>query len=185
MPFALLIGLAWAVFIIYWIVSAFNTKRYVRRSYALWWVRAIFVVVVILALQIPGFKAFSFSIAQMSVNPVLGTLGVLFAVLGIGFAVWARVHLGRNWGMPMTLKENPELITTGPYAYVRHPIYTGILLAILGSGLVSLFWLVIFVFAGAYFIYSARTEEKIMLNEFPDQYPAYMKRTKMLIPFVF
>jgi protein-S-isoprenylcysteine O-methyltransferase Ste14 len=87
--------------------------------------------------------------------------------------------------MPRAIKENPELVTSGPYRYVRHPIYTGVLLALLGSTLVAgPWWLIVFVIACIYFFYSAKQEEKRMLAAFPDTYPAYMQRTKMLVPFV-
>jgi protein-S-isoprenylcysteine O-methyltransferase Ste14 len=87
--------------------------------------------------------------------------------------------------MPMTRKERPELVTSGPYAYVRHPIYTGILVAVFGSAIgTSPFWLIPFVLLGIYFVYGARREEKLMMEQFPEQYPQYMSRTKMLVPFV-
>ena len=106
-------------------------------------------------------------------------------MLGITLAIWARRHLGRNWGMPMSLKEEPELVTSGPYKYIRNPIYSGMLLALLGTGLVlGLPWLVAFVACSIYFIYSSKVEEKIMAEQFPQTYPEYKKRTKMLIPFV-
>jgi protein-S-isoprenylcysteine O-methyltransferase Ste14 len=99
---------------------------------------------------------------------------------------WARYYLGKNWGMPMTVKEDPELVTGGPYTFVRHPIYTGILLAVLGSVLASsLLWLVILVFFTYEFIRSVKGEEMLMTKQFPEKYPAYKKRTKMLIPFVY
>jgi protein-S-isoprenylcysteine O-methyltransferase Ste14 len=124
--------------------------------------------------------------ATGSVPPALGFASVALAAFGIGFAVWARTYLGRNWGMPRSIKENPELVTTGPYAYVRHPIYTGVLLALLGSVLMSgLPWLIVFVVACGYFIYSAYQEEGVMLRTFPESYPPYKARTKMLIPFIF
>jgi protein-S-isoprenylcysteine O-methyltransferase Ste14 len=86
----------------------------------------------------------------------------------------------------MTQKQDPELVTSGPYRYIRHPIYTGILLAALGSSIsVSIFWLVFFVISGVYFIYSANVEEKLMMKEFPKTYPTYKAKTKMLIPFIF
>ncbi|MGH8300548.1 MAG: methyltransferase family protein, partial [Steroidobacteraceae bacterium] len=95
------------------------------------------------------------------------------------------MNLGRNWGMPMSLRQGHELVTSGPYAYVRHPIYTGIMLAMIGSALaVGLLWLLLFALYFAYFLFSARTEEQMMLAQFPDTYPAYRRRTRMLIPFV-
>jgi protein-S-isoprenylcysteine O-methyltransferase Ste14 len=118
-------------------------------------------------------------------SALMGSIGVVFCALGIGLAIWARIHLGRNWGMPMSRKENPALVTTGPYAFVRHPIYTGMLLAMLGSTIAeSALWTLPLALLGAYFIFSARREEELMIEQFPEQYPAYMKRTKMLLPSV-
>ncbi len=86
----------------------------------------------------------------------------------------------------MSVKENPELVTTGPYAHVRHPIYTGVIFAMLGSCLAAgWIWLLWFIVIVPYFIYSATQEEKLLAKTFPEAYPAYKKRTKMLIPFVF
>jgi protein-S-isoprenylcysteine O-methyltransferase Ste14 len=85
----------------------------------------------------------------------------------------------------MSRKQNPELVVTGPYAFVRHPIYGGILLALLGSTIgLGILWLVPLVLGGVYLVYAAKREEKLMLEQFPDQYPAYMKRTRMLVPFI-
>jgi len=113
-------------------------------------------------------------------------VGVGLCLAGFGFAVWARMNLGRNWGMPMSLRQGHELVTSGPYSYVRHPIYTGIMLAMIGSALtLGLIWLVLFAVTFVYFAFSARTEEELMVAQFPDTYPAYRRRTKMLIPFVF
>lgn len=116
---------------------------------------------------------------------VLGVIGAIVFASGLLLAVWARIHLGHNWGMPMTQKQEPELVTDGPYRLVRHPIYTGILLGMVGTGLaISLWWLIACVLIGAYFIHSARVEEGNLMRTFPRQYPSYRARTKMLIPFV-
>ncbi len=88
--------------------------------------------------------------------------------------------------MPMSLREGHELVTTGPYAFVRHPIYTGILLAVIGTTLVrGIPWIVLSAAIFAYFIYAATIEERSMIGQFPKEYPAYVNRTKMLIPFLF
>ena len=118
-------------------------------------------------------------------SPVLEVVGTILFVSGLGVAVWARVHLGRNWGMPMTQKADPELVTSGPYHLVRHPIYSGILLAMLGTALATnLDWLIVFGILGAYFVYSATVEERLLAATFSTTYPSYREHTKMLIPFV-
>jgi len=106
--------------------------------------------------------------------------------LGLSFAIWARVHIGRNWGTPMSQKDDPELVTSGPYHSVRHPIYSGILMAGVGTAVaLSWFWLIAVVLAGAYFLYSATVEERNLAKQFPEAYPTYRRSTKMLVPFVF
>ena len=184
-----LIVALWLIFIACWAVMAMGAKRTVGLRF---WGREIglrlgVLVLIVLALRIPAVR----HVVQdarghaAGISPLLGLGGVVLCALGIAFAIYARVHLGRNWGMPMTRKENPELVSSGPYAYVRHPIYTGILVAVFGSAIgTSPFWLIPFALLGIYFVYSARSEEKLMLEQFPEQYPQYMRRTKMLVPFV-
>jgi protein-S-isoprenylcysteine O-methyltransferase Ste14 len=110
---------------------------------------------------------------------------MIVLLLGLAFAVWARIHLGRNWGMPMTQKDQPELVTSGPYHLVRHPIYSGVLLGLLGTALAtSLYFLIALGIVGAYFLYSASVEERLLAKTFPTAYPSYRAHTKMLIPFV-
>ena len=85
----------------------------------------------------------------------------------------------------MTEKAEPELITSGPYRFVRHPIYSGLLLGLLGTALATnLYWFIAFGAALAYFAYSASVEERLLTASFPDTYPSYRAHTKMLIPFV-
>jgi protein-S-isoprenylcysteine O-methyltransferase Ste14 len=180
----LFIGLAWCAFYIYWLFSAFSAKKNMRVSRT----GAFFRVIILLAIIFfiitsEQFRQFAGTTPH---SAALAVIGAALCVAGLAFAVWARVHLGKNWGMPMSLKEQPELITSGPYRLVRHPIYSGILLAMLGSALVGgAIWLLIAVIFGCYFIYAAKKEQHIMLKEFPDQYSAYMKRSKMLIPWIF
>ena len=119
-------------------------------------------------------------------NPWLQGIGLAIFFLGLALAVWARIYIGRNWGMPMSEKADPELVTTGPYRTIRHPIYSGIILAIAGTTVaVSLYWLIAVVLVGAYFVYSAIMEERYMNERFPDTYPRYKQSTRMLVPFIF
>ena len=177
MPLQTVILIVWGVFWVYWLASALRAKTSTgsRRLGAR----------IPIALLVVGlarlFHGHSFTVHSTA----LKVLGVILFGAGLGLAVWARIYLGRNWGMPMTQKQEPELVTSGPYRFVRHPIYSGILLALLGSGLATNgYWLIPFVACLLYFIYSARVEEGIMTSTFPSTYPAYRARTKMLIPFV-
>jgi protein-S-isoprenylcysteine O-methyltransferase Ste14 len=116
---------------------------------------------------------------------ILGWAGALLTAIGIGFAIWARLNLGRNWSSHPAMKEHHELVTTGPYAYVRHPIYTGIMLAALGTAIMSsIFGVGMLIFISIFFALRINKEEKIMLELFPEQYPIYQKHTKRLVPFV-
>jgi protein-S-isoprenylcysteine O-methyltransferase Ste14 len=183
----LIVVAAWAAFLLVWFVSAFNTKRTVSLSWrSLWWRVGMIAAIALLAAS-GGHETIQFAtFTATSPNAFLESLGALICVIGVAFAIWARLHLGRNWGMPMSFKENPDLVSSGPYAYVRHPIYTGVLTAMLGAALVAgPFWLLPFVFFGLYFNFAATKEEARMLETFPATYPAYKKRTKKLIPFVF
>jgi protein-S-isoprenylcysteine O-methyltransferase Ste14 len=172
------VAVLWVVFWVYWMISAAGAKQGTRARRAR--VPGLLIaVLVVLVLHV--FKVGSLAIH----DPAVRALGACLLVAGLGLAVWARINLGRNWGMPMTLKAEPELVTSGPYRFVRHPIYSGILLAALATALaVSAYWLLIAAILGAYFVHSARVEEGLMAASFPTAYPSYRAHTKMLIPFV-
>jgi isoprenylcysteine carboxyl methyltransferase (ICMT) family protein YpbQ len=111
--------------------------------------------------------------------------GAILCVVGLVFAVWARVTLGRSWGMPMTLHDDPELVTSGPYRYVRHPIYTGLSAMLLGTSLVYPLAAVPCLLTVAYSLFAARREERDMEQRFPADYPEYKARSRFLVPFLF
>jgi protein-S-isoprenylcysteine O-methyltransferase Ste14 len=172
------IAVAWVIFWVYWFASAIGVKegRASRRRIPLNGLSALSVLVLLRV-----FRGGSLVVH----SPVLGAIGAVVFVAGIGLAIWARVHLGRNWGMPMTQKAEPELVTSGPYRFVRHPIYSGLLAALLGTALATnLIGLIIVAVLGGYFYYSATVEERNLIARFPNAYPAYRARTKKLIPFV-
>jgi protein-S-isoprenylcysteine O-methyltransferase Ste14 len=112
--------------------------------------------------------------------------GTILVAGGLAFAVWARLHLGRNWSATVTVKEDHTLIRTGPYRYVRHPIYTGLLLAFAGTALAIGEWRGILAFAIVLFAYmrKAQIEEERMSATFPE-YEEYRHTTSALIPFVY
>lgn len=174
----------WLAFWIYWLAAAIGVKS--SRTGRTGWARFAgfrvgIIIVVLLLVRGGGFKKHA-----ANSDPWLLGIGLAVFVLGLALASWARVYIGRNWGMPMSQKADPELVTTGPYRRVRHPIYSGIILAMIGTAIaVSLYWLVAAVLIGAYFIYSATVEERFMGGRFPESYPEYKRSTKMLVPFVF
>jgi protein-S-isoprenylcysteine O-methyltransferase Ste14 len=176
--FRIVVIVAWVILGIYWFVSAFAAKEGSGggRRVPL---NALTALAVVLLLRF-------FSGGSLAVHsPVLGAVGAFVCVLGIALAIWARVDLGRNWGMPMTEKAEPELVTSGSYRLVRHPIYSGLLVAVLGTALVTnLLGLAIVVVMTGYFYYCASVEETNLTATFPIAYPAYRARTKMLIPYV-
>ena len=175
----------WLVFLGYWFVSALQAKKNVHPTMKGLWIRIILAFIVILILQSKIFNGIEPQGADTSLNPIVDIIGSILTIAGVTFAIWARYHLGKNWGMPMSVKEKPELVRSGPYEYVRHPIYTGVLVAIFGSLLIAgSWWIIIFVAASSYFLYSAYQEEKLLMQQFPADYPKYKNKTKMIIPFL-
>lgn len=170
----------WGAFWLYWLVAAFSMKRgkvpWSRRLR----IRALIVFIVVALSRFGVFRSNGISTA-----PWRSALGLGLLALGLGFAIWARMHIGRNWGTPMTQKDEPELVRSGPYHLVRHPIYSGILVAGVGTAVaLSWLWLIGVGLTGIYFIYSATIEERYLTERFPDTYPVYKHSTKMLVPFI-
>jgi protein-S-isoprenylcysteine O-methyltransferase Ste14 len=192
----IIVSIAWVVMILYWLISAFSAKKNILRSKS-WaksfWVRILFVVAVVWVFQVSGLwesmkgsGAYPGGAGLVPGVAWLVPLGAALTLAGIAFAIWARVHLGRNWSGVPSIKKDHELVTSGPYRFVRHPIYTGIIAALLGTAFVDgLPWLVAFVIFGIVFVMRIPVEEKFMMQFFPDQYPEYRKRTKALVPFVY
>ncbi len=175
------VAVGWSAFWLYWLVAAFSMKRgRIPWSRELR-IRALIAVVVILLIRLGAFRGHG-----INTDPWRACIGIALFALGLGFAIWARIHIGRNWGTPMTQKNEPELVTSGPYQQVRHPIYAGILLGGVGTALaLSWVWLTAVVLVGMYFLYSATVEERYLTEQFPDDYPVYKRSTKMLVPFIF
>jgi protein-S-isoprenylcysteine O-methyltransferase len=177
----------WIVFGSFWVLAAFVQKRNARRQTVgsrLMQTSIILLVVLPFFTETPRLGLLYRHLYPNS--PELQYSGVLLLLLGCGFAVWARFVLGRNWSGIVTVKEDHTLITRGPYAWVRHPIYTGILLALLGTAVavgrvINLVELPVVAFA---FWLKLRTEEKFMHETFGEQYTAYRQQVKALIPHV-
>ena len=179
-PVEIVLAAGWGAFWLYWLLAAFSMKRgRIPWSRELR-IRALIVVIVVILVRFGVFRDHGHN-----TDPWRTACGLALWALGLTFAIWARVHIGRNWGSPMTQKNEPELVTSGPYHLVRHPIYSGILVAGLGTAM-SLRWIwgIAVGLAGVYFIYSATVEERYLTEKFPDTYPAYKASTKMFLPFI-
>lgn len=173
----------WLTFVAYWVVSAIGVKKNIKGSS---WgrsagIRILAIVIVIFILQAMSLGHLLDGQFGLGVQ----VIGIILCAAGIAFAIWARRHLGRDWSGTPSIKEGHELVTSGPYRFVRHPIYTGMIIALFGSGLVNgIIWIIFFVVFTVVFLMRIPVEEGYMMQLFPSQYPEYKKRTKALIPFV-
>jgi protein-S-isoprenylcysteine O-methyltransferase Ste14 len=183
-PASIVWGL-WILFAAYWTLAALRLKRTKRRE----------TVAQRLGYLLPLIAAFFFFSQPITERGWLAAYLLpesasiewgAAAVVAVGIAIcfWARWHLGANWSGTVTLKEGHELIRTGPYRTIRHPIYTGILLAMLGTALqigqVRAFIAVLFAFSSFYF--KARREESFLTQEFGDRFAEHSKHTGMFLP---
>jgi protein-S-isoprenylcysteine O-methyltransferase Ste14 len=181
------IKLCWAIFVLVWIVAARRLKPVQERQS--WRSRSVLVVFLIAAFSVLGARIGSawLNVRVLPDAPAVRLMGDAITFLGLAAAIWARCVLGGNWSVAVTFKQGHELIERGPYRWVRHPIYTGLLLMILGTaivvgrvgGLAALLigFLVVWL--------KLRLEEALLTRHFPEAYAGYRARTKALIPFVF
>jgi protein-S-isoprenylcysteine O-methyltransferase Ste14 len=184
---ATLIGVCWVAWVLIWIGTAIifrpekrdSSSPPPRRRPRRLGLRLLVAGCVILAIR-------THHLGRTPLGHGVGWVGVVFSAAGIGVATWARVCLGRSWGMPMTVRAQPTLVRNGPYRVVRHPIYSGLLVALIGSALATGSGLLpAAIGSGTYFVLSLRVEEADMAASFPDDYPEYRNHTKRLIPFVY
>ena len=130
---------------------------------------------------------YNFFLGRLYHSPAVQALGAMITLAGLLFAAWARIHLGKNWSAAVTSKEGHALVRSGPYKIVRHPIYTGLFLAVLGTSMAAETgdaFIGFFVMATAYLI-KLRREEGILAVEFGSQYEDYRREVPALLPFQF
>jgi protein-S-isoprenylcysteine O-methyltransferase Ste14 len=189
LPYATVVAIIralWILIILYWFLRGFTNKKTAQReSFATRFAYLTVPFLIGLAISfIPGIQQHLFA-------EILPTqlAGIGLTAAGIAFAIHARIILGTNWSGTVTLKQNHELIQTGPYRWVRHPIYTGLTLAIAGSFLAlnpSPFGIACTALVALSFAIKLQAEEQLMLQQFPDQYPAYRQRVRTrFLPFVY
>jgi protein-S-isoprenylcysteine O-methyltransferase Ste14 len=176
----------WGSFIVYWMISALRTKKIVERQS----------LGSKLAQRIPvaiGFwLIFDFRLPHpMNLHVLPRTdltmaLGAAVCIAGLMITIWARRTLAGNWSSDVTFKEGHELVRQGPYRFVRHPIYTGLLVMSLGAAIEATqlhCWIGMTV-AGIGFWIKLSQEEQLLARHFPDQYPVYRKEVKALVPWI-
>ncbi len=185
-PERLVILVCWALIVALWVVSSFWAKPVAEKAGRGWSAALTLAIAAIVLL-------FRFGIVPASVNlglwrsptSVEVTADAL-TLLGAGFLVWARLTLGTNWSANVTFKIDHQMVQAGPYRLVRHPIYTGFLLMILGSAVFygHLLGVAAFFLCLAAFVIKLTREEALMLKHFPDQYAEYRRRVRALVPYI-
>ncbi|MGB8322412.1 MAG: isoprenylcysteine carboxylmethyltransferase family protein [Candidatus Acidiferrum sp.] len=116
--------------------------------------------------------------------PSVWVSGLVVTVAGVAMAIWARFSLGRNWSGVVTLKDNHQLVGSGPYRWIRHPIYTGILVAAVGTAMIHghlRAWIGVAVLLLTFY-FKARREEKFLQQEFGSGFEEHARRTGMFLP---
>lgn len=197
-----IILLCWTIFIIYWAINWFHVKPSKEGRWGGVKFRFVAITIMVAVIFIAKRIGIQFSVlppchqtwydchyyifnSHFS-SETLQIIGVLLAAMGLIIAIVARYTLAGNWSATIDLKEGHELITKGIYNYIRHPIYTGILLMGLGTVLVSpsLSVLFFYLFLLVIFIFRIKKEEELMTKTFPKEYPEYKKKVKALIPYI-
>jgi protein-S-isoprenylcysteine O-methyltransferase Ste14 len=182
-----LIPALWILWLGYWIVAARVTGETRRReSFASRLTHYAPLILGGLLLGVPGILGPELERQFHGATQFWLWLAATVVAVGLGFSAWARVWLGSNWSAEVTVKQNHELVRSGPYSVVRHPIYTGVLLALIGTALSVDKWRAVIglVLLAAGFLRKIVIEEQFMMAEFGKAYELYRAEVPALIPFV-
>ncbi len=185
-PETLIIVLLWAVVAIYWAATALRLKPVAERVSFSPTPIVIGVLLLLVVLVRVGALPKGINVALWPTSETVLVIGDILAAAGCALLLWARRIIGRNWSSSVTYRVDHELVTTGPYGAVRHPIYSGFLLTVLGSALVNghLVGVVVLALCVVVFALKMSQEEGLMMKHFPEAYAEYRKRVKALIPHV-
>lgn len=176
---------AWVAFAIYWLIAARTGKAAQTSESSLYRILRLFLLLVTFTLLFANWTGIGF-VGQRFLPPTqsLAYVGFTLAIVGMAIAVWARVSLGQYWSDKVLLKIGHQLIRSGPYARMRHPIYSGVLLGVAGSALVVNQWrgVLAFVLLLANYSVKASREDKILARAFPEDFPEHKKQAGFLLP---
>jgi protein-S-isoprenylcysteine O-methyltransferase Ste14 len=178
---------AWILAGIYWVISGITLKPVARRERSA--SRAAHVAVMIVACLLlfePWMSLGPLALRFVPDENWVRWMGFALTAAGCAFAVWSRALLGANWSATVTVKQGHELVRRGPYACVRHPIYAGFLVAVLGTALIvgEVRALLAFAIACGAWLEKARREERFLIDQFNGEYVEYSRSVKRLIPFI-
>jgi protein-S-isoprenylcysteine O-methyltransferase Ste14 len=181
------IDAVWILMLIVWVAGALTAKRTARTQSA--GSRAIQVSLFALAFLLLFNDSLRFGPLGRRFVPrssAVDSIGLVLTIAGVAFAICARFYLGRNWSGTVTVKQDHKLIRSGPYAVVRHPIYTGVALALLGTAIAvgEIRGLAATGVALIGMRLKSRLEEEFMTEQFGAEYEQYRKDVKAMIPFV-
>ena len=177
----------WASWAAYWFVMSGRVKVTIRReSLSSRFLHVLPLVLAAVLLWAPVLPVPFLGERLFPMSAWIFGVGALITGMGLLFTVSARRRLGQNWSGTVTIKDNHELITTGPYAIVRHPIYSGLLLAFVGSAIARGEWRGVVAVALVWWSFwrKSRIEELWMFQQFGDAYERYRRHVAALIPFV-
>lgn len=180
----IVVGL-WIFFTLYWLVASFSVNKMRKREP--WGQRLAFLLIFVGICYLAEMTDARLGISNrrfVPARPWIEWLGIALEAAGISFAIWARNHIGKYWSASVSLREGHELIRSGPYARIRHPIYSGILLAGAGTTLWSGRWgaLIMLGFALFAVLVKAKKEEALLAGEFGPAFDEHRRRTGFLLP---
>lgn len=177
----------WISYFVYWRLMAKDVKSSLRTESTLSrLIRFISIIFAFLLLWIPKFPIPLLTIRFLPDSYLVFWIGFIVTTGGLYFSVRARKRLGKNWSQAVTIKDDHQLITDGPYAIVRHPIYTGLIVGFIGTSLAlgELRGLISDLLVFGVLLYKLRLEDKWLLEQFGESYKIYSQKTAAIIPFI-
>jgi protein-S-isoprenylcysteine O-methyltransferase Ste14 len=183
-PF-LIMQAAWIAFCAYWIWAARNQKREQKRELPL--ARLTHVAYMACGFVLLYAEDPRFGVLNRRFLPKrewIAMAGALLTAAGVAFAIWARRHIGKNWSAQVTIRKEHELVRSGPYARIRHPIYTGLLLAVGGTAIAIGEYRAIVALAviAIGFVVKAKREEAFLATQFGPAFDEHRRQTGFFLP---
>jgi protein-S-isoprenylcysteine O-methyltransferase Ste14 len=178
-------GGCWIVFLLYWFVSALKRKEAKRKES---WQSRMGQIIPMAAAWILLFRDYAhygeLRTRFVPAREIFGIVGAIVTAAGVGLAIWARWHLGTNWSAAVSIRADHELIHTGPYRRIRHPIYTGMLLGFAGTAVAlgEVRGIIAFGIVLTAFYFKARKEESFLTQEFGERFAEHARHTGMFLP---